>query len=293
MDRAPDSPTVAAVDVDDLTPMISGWAVPTVAAGVTGAERTLGTAGDPDWVTRIASVGKLLVGMAALVALEEGTIELDEPAGPEGSTVRHLLSHGSGLAFDDERTIARPGRRRIYSNSGIERFAEHLAARADMPFADYLRLGVLEPLGMGVTEVRGSPAHMVWSSVSDLTAFARELLRPTLVSAATVADATRPHFPELGGVLPDLGRFEPNPWGLTFEIRNAKQPHWTGTRNSATTFGHFGGSGSFLWVDPEAGLATVVLTDRDFGRWALEAWPPFSDAVLERYGRARGRQEYD
>ena len=258
-----------------------------VSAGVTGPGDTLGLAGDPKWITRIASVAKVLVGMAALVAVEEGTVDLDEAAGPEGSTVRHLLSHASGLAFDQDRSIAPPGRRRIYSNPGIERFADHLATRAGMSFEEYLRLGVLEPLGMAHTELRGSPAHAVWSTVSDLLAFCQELLRPTLVAAATLADATRPHFPELGGVLPDLGRFDPNPWGLTFEIRNAKQPHWTGHRNSPTTFGHFGGAGTFLWVDPEAGLAAVGLTDRDFGPWALEAWPRFSDAVLERFAPKR------
>jgi CubicO group peptidase (beta-lactamase class C family) len=274
------------VSDDDLTPLVAGWPVDTVSAGVTGPQRTVGLAGDPEWVTRIASVGKLLVGLAALVAVEEGTVDLDNPAGPEGSTVRHLLAHASGLAFDQDRSIAPPGRRRIYSNSGIERFADHLAARAGMPFEEYLRLGVLEPLGMDHTELRGSPAHAVWSTVLDLLTFSRELLRPKLVSAATLADATRPHFPDLGGVLPDVGRFEPNPWGLTFEIRDDKWPHWAGQRNSPATFGHFGGAGSFLWVDPEPELAAVVLTDRDFGPWALEAWPRFSDAVLERYAQA-------
>ena len=273
------------VATEDLAAVLSPWPVATASAGVTSAEATLGVAGDPTWVAGIASVAKLLVGMTALVAVEEGTVDLDEPAGPPGSTVRHLLSHASGLNFDDDAALARPGRRRIYSNAGIERFAEHLARRAEMPFEEYLRAGVLEPLGMASTELHGSPAHAVTSTVDDLLRFARQLLRPTLVSAETLADATRPHFPELGGVLPDIGRFEPNPWGLTFEIRDGKQPHWTGTRNSPETFGHFGGSGSFLWVDPVAGLAAVAITDREFGPWALEAWPAFSDTVLERFSQ--------
>ena len=271
--------------MDDLTPLVADWPVETVSVGVTGPDRTLGLAGDPEWVTRIASVGKLLVGLAALVALEEGAVELDEPAGPPGSTVRHLLAHVSGLAFDADRSIARPGRRRIYSNTGIERFTDHLAARTGMTFQEYLEQGVLEPLGMAHTALRGSPAHAVWSTVADLLVFCRELLRPTLVSATTLAKATHPHFPDLGGVLPEIGRFDPNPWGLTFEIRDDKRPHWTGLRNSPATFGRFGGSGSFLWVDPEARLATVALADRDFGPWALEAWPRWSDAVLDRYAR--------
>ncbi len=154
-----------------------------------------------------------------------------------------------------------------------------------MPFEDYLRAGVLDPLRMAQTDLQGSPAHAVERTVDDLLRFSRELLGPTLVSPQTLSDATRPHFPDLGGVLPDIGRFEPSPWGLTFEIRDGKHPHWTGTRNSPETFGHFGGAGTFLWVDPEAGLGAVVLTDRDFGPWALEAWRPFSDAVLDRYGR--------
>jgi CubicO group peptidase (beta-lactamase class C family) len=271
------------LSADDLTPLLAGWPANTVAAGVTDPKDTLGLAGDPEWFTAIASVGKLLVGAAALVALEEGTVDLDERAGPEGSTVRHLLAHASGLAFDQDRSIAPPGRRRIYSNAGIERFADHLAARAGMPFEEYLRLGVLDPLGMADTKLRGSPAHAMLSTVSDLLIFCRELLGPTLISAPTLTEATRAQFPQLGGVLPDVGRFDPNPWGLTFEIRDGKQPHWTGKRNSPETFGHFGGVSSFLWVDPSANLAAVALTDRAFGPWAMEAWPVFSDSILERY----------
>jgi CubicO group peptidase (beta-lactamase class C family) len=272
------------VSVEDLTPLVAGWPVKTLSAGVTDPNNTVGLAGDPKWVTGIASVGKLLVGLGALVAVEEGALDLGEPAGPEGSTVRHLLAHASGLAFDQDRSIAPPGRRRIYSNAGIDRFADHLAARAGMPFEEYLRLGVLEPLGMADTQLRGSPAHAMLSTVSDLLIFSRELLTPTLIAATTLAEATRPQFPDLAGVLPDVGRFDPNPWGLTFEIRGGKQPHWTGKRNSPATFGHFGGVSSFLWVDPSAKLATVVLTDRPFGPWALEMWPAFSDSMLERYG---------
>ena len=268
--------------MDDLAPLLADWPVDQAAAGVTDADGTSGVGGDPTWSTRIASVTKLLVGLAALVAVEQGALTWDEPAGPPGATVRHLLAHASGLNFDQDRVLAAPGTRRIYSNVGSERFADHLAARTGIPFADYLQQSVLTPLGMTATRLAGSPAHGAHSTVADLLRFARELLRPTLVSPATLAEATRVHFPDLGGVLPGVGRFQPNPWGLTFEIRGEKQPHWTGTRNSPATFGHFGGSGSFLWVDPAVGLACVALTDRQYGPWALAAWPPFSDAVLAR-----------
>jgi CubicO group peptidase (beta-lactamase class C family) len=267
----------------DLGKLLADWPVRKAAAGVTDASATRAVGGNPGWRVRTASVSKLLVGLAALVAVEEGAIELDEPAeplGPAGATVRHLLAHASGLAFDQDRVLAAPGTRRIYSNVGIERFAAHLAARTGIEFEDYLRQAVLSPLGMADTVLAGSPAHDIVSTVDDLLRFARELLRPSLVAPATLAGATSAQFPELAGVLPGIGRFDPNPWGLAFEVRDGKDPHWTGQHNSPRTFGHFGGSGTFLWVDPEAGLACVALTSREFGPWALAAWPRFSDAVL-------------
>jgi CubicO group peptidase (beta-lactamase class C family) len=193
--------------------------------------------------------------------------------------VRHLLAHASGLPFEPGAPTGRPGQRRVYSNVGFETLAEHIAVRADMPFADYLGAGVLQPLEMHA-ELRGSPAADLHGSLDDLLIVARELQRPTLVAPETLAEATTVQFPGLAGVLPDFGRFDPNDWGLGFELRDDKSPHWTGSRNSPRTFGHFGGSGTFLWVDPEAGLALGVLTNFDFGDWAKEAWPRLSDAVL-------------
>jgi CubicO group peptidase (beta-lactamase class C family) len=58
-----------------------------------------------------------------------------------------------------------------------------------------------------------------------------------------------------------------------------------GPHNSPATFGHFGGAGTFLWVDPVAELALVALTDREFGPWTLQAWPRLSDELLAAVGR--------
>ena len=258
---------------------IERWGAGTAAAGVERAEVVVATYGQVDAALPWASVTKILTGVAILVALEEGTIDLDEPAGPPGATLRHLLAHASGLPLDDGEPIAEPGRRRIYSNAGIELAAQLLAERAEMPFADYFAQAVAEPLGL-TGHLAGSPAHGYRGPLGDLLALGRELLRPTLVAPETLAEATTVQFPGLVGVLPGLGRMEPNDWGLTFELRDGKSPHWTGLRNSERTFGHFGASGTFLWVDPDAHVACGVLTDRRFGDWAKEAWPVFSDSVL-------------
>jgi len=263
----------------DALRAIEGWDAGVAAAGVARADGVVATRGASDAELPWASVTKLLTGVAILVALEEGTVDLDEPAGPPGSTLRHLLSHASGLPLDGGQPITEPGRRRIYSNAGIELAARLLERRAEMPFADYFTQAVVGPLGLS-GRLAGSPAHAYRGPLGDVLALGRELLRPTLVAPETLAEATTVQFPGLVGVLPGLGRMEPNDWGLTFELRDAKSPHWTGTRNSERTFGHFGASGTFLWVDPEAGVACGVLTDRRFGDWAKEAWPPFSDAVL-------------
>jgi CubicO group peptidase (beta-lactamase class C family) len=258
---------------------IDDWNAETAAAGVARADGVVATHGPSDAELPWASVTKLLTGLAMLVALEEGTVDLDEPAGPPGSTLRHLLSHASGLQTDGEKSIADPGGRRIYSNTGIEVAARLLEEQAELPFPDYFAEAVARPLGLA-GRLAGSPAHAYRGPLDDLLALGRELLRPSLVAAETLAEATSVQFPGLVGVLPGFGRMEPNDWGLTFELRDAKSPHWTGSRNSERTFGHFGRSGTFLWVDPDAGIACGVLTDRLFGDWAKEAWPPFSDAVL-------------
>jgi CubicO group peptidase (beta-lactamase class C family) len=260
--------------------VVDEWPARLAAVAVVGPEGVQATHGPVDEPLPWASVTKPVTALAALVAAEEGTIELDEPAGPEGSTVRHLLAHASGLAPDGRVSIAKPGERRIYSNSGFEVLGEAIEAAAEMPFADYLRGAVFEPLELSA-RLEGSPASGVRGSLADLARVARELLAPTLVAPETLDEATTVQFPGLVGVLPGFGRMEPNDWGLGLELRDAKEPHWTGARNSPRTFGHFGRTGTFLWVDPEACLALACLTDLTFGEWAREAWPRLADAVLE------------
>jgi CubicO group peptidase (beta-lactamase class C family) len=271
-------PGVAALDA------LAAWPVDHAAGAVVVRTGVRETAGDTGWVTPLASVTKPLFALACLVAVEEGTLALDAPAGPPGATVRHLLAHASGLPFEGDTPLAPPGRRRIYSNTGFDVLGETLAAAAGMTAAGYLAEAVLGPLGMGATELRGSPAKDAWSSVADLARLAAELLAPTLVAAETLADATAEQFPGLAGVVPGLGRFDPNPWGLGFELKGAKSPHWTAPSGSPRTFGHFGGAGTFLWVDPDARVACAVLTDRDFGDWARDRWPDLSAAVLSEDG---------
>ncbi|WP_043649435.1 serine hydrolase domain-containing protein [Nocardia thailandica] len=258
---------------------IESWPVEHAAAAVITRGRAE-LAGDAGRVFRLASVTKPLVAYATLVAVEEGAVELDQPAGPPGATVRHLLAHTSGVAFATPEVIAAPGTRRIYSSAGFELLADFLATQTEIDFPRYLHEAVFAPLGMRTAVLDGSAGHAASASLADLVAFATELLSPRLVSRATLDEATTVQFPGLDGVLPGFGTQRPNDWGLGFEIRDGKTPHWTGAGNSARTYGHFGQSGTFLWVDPALGAACVALSDRDFGDWARDVWPPFSDTVI-------------
>lgn len=268
------------VGVDSLR-LIDSWPVPTASAAVISADGAVIAAhGDIEKPYALASVSKLISAYAALAAIEEEAVTLATPVDVTGASVEHLLSHTSGVAFDSLKVMAKPGERRIYSNAGFELLADTITAATEIPFADYVREAVLHPLGMTATDPAG-PAAGMSSSIADLARFVSELFNPTLLDPSTVATATAPVLPLLDGVLPGYGTQRPNPWGLGFEIRGDKSPHWTGTQNSPETFGHFGQAGTFMWVDRPSGVGVVALTDRNFGQWAIDAWPPFSDSVLQ------------
>lgn len=265
----------------DSVRAVAEWPVDNAAVAVVAASgEVLAHAGPMAREFKLASVTKLLTAYAALIAVEEGAIEWDQPAGPEGSTVRHLIAHVSGLAFDEHKVQAPPGKRRMYSNAGFEVLADTVHEASGIPFSEYLTEAVLEPLGMQSSRLAGTAGAGGVSTCDDLTLFAAELQKPTLVSTSTLAEATSVAYPGLAGVLPGLGYQKENDWGLGFEIRDHKSPHWTGKNSSPRTFGHFGGAGTFLWVDPDAGAACVALTDREFGQWAIDMWPAFTDGVL-------------
>jgi CubicO group peptidase (beta-lactamase class C family) len=265
---------------------LDDWPVPAAAAAVVGPSGLLASHGDTERQFALASVTKLLVARAAQIAIEEGAVDLEAAAGPPGSTVRHLLAHASGLAMQSAQTLAKPGTRRMYSNYGFAVLAETMQQAAGIEFGRYLTEAVFEPLGMTDTRLDGgaqAAGFGATSTVTDLASFAGELLCPVTVSAAMHAEATTVQFPGLDGVLPGYGVQRPNDWGLGFEIKDAKSPHWTGAHNSPGSYGHFGQSGTLIWADPHAELALVVLTDRDFGDWALPVWPALADAVLTAY----------
>ena len=149
--------------------------------------------GDPDAEYRLASVTKPLVARAAQVAVEEGVVDLDTPAGPPGSTVRHLLAHASGMSMNSAELMAEPGNRRVYSNYGFQVLAETVEERSGIEFGRYLTEAVFEPLGMAASRLPRGAAEAGYgavSTVADLAAFGPDLLEPRTVSAQMHQEAT-------------------------------------------------------------------------------------------------------
>jgi CubicO group peptidase (beta-lactamase class C family) len=239
----------------------------------------------------VASVTKLMTALAALAAVKAGRLDLDQPVPEVGDevTIRHLLAHASGLPFDRAGGRRPPATRRIYSNLGFRVLGEEVADAVGTTFAAWLGSSVLDPLGMTATRLttRGGfeedPAAGAVSTLDDLERLARCLLErgSPVVGRELFAEATTVQFPGLAGLVPGVGRFDPCDWGLGFELHDGKRPHWMGDRRSAAAFGHFGASGCFLWVDPDAELACAAVTDRSFGddRWAMAIWPAWSDRL--------------
>ncbi len=252
---------------------LENWPCPTVAATAIGPDGSRHAWGDTGHVFELASITKLLTAATVHLAVEEGSVSLDDTVDDRGASIADLLAHAGGLA-PNGMVLDEPGMRRIYSNAGYELVADAVADATEMSFANYMSEGIFGPLAMATAVLAGSPAFGAKASVDDLVAFITGL--PSLLAPATLAAMTSPYLPELIGVLPGYGRQVPNPFGLGPEIRAAKDPHWTAPENSPATWGHFGQAGTFLWVDPEVDVTLIVLTDRPFGDWALPLWPRFS-----------------
>ena len=160
---------------------ISQWPADTVAGALLHRGEVIETVGDTAREFPVASVTKLVAAYGVMLAVEEGAVELGQPAGPEGSTLEHLLAHASGISFDSREPQKPVGERRIYSSAGYEWAADTVADATGMDFAEYLREGVLTPSGMDSTRLEGSAGHGLVSTVKDLAAFAAEVQDPQLL----------------------------------------------------------------------------------------------------------------
>ena len=130
----------------------------------------------PDTLFRIGSTTKPLTTIGLLMLVEDGLVDLDAPVSsyvPEFTvsddiTVRHLLSHTSGMSdnaepygrldpaalsdyvasFDESALFGQPGAAFSYSNPGFDTVGRIIETVSGMNYADYMAEEVFPALGM-------------------------------------------------------------------------------------------------------------------------------------------------
>ena len=222
-----------------------------------------------------------------------------------------------GVASLDVEPVHPPATRRVYSNEGYAVLGALLAAATGIGHADYVHQAVFGPLGMdaflGLPEAEshraldvrepglwreGTPlfnsrawrarASAAGGAFATSTAYARvvQLLLDRgapLLAPETFDEFARVQYPGLAGGIESFMTWDLADWGLGCDIRDAKRPHWSGTRTSPATLSHFGASGTLMWADPEARAGLVCLANRGtYSGWMMRPgrWPDLSDRVV-------------
>jgi beta-lactamase class C len=122
------------------------------------------------------------------------------------------------------------------------------------------------------------PFLAAWGAGSDDCPLSVAARRQMTMAQATVPPA--PHHSQDDMAAQDWPRVS---WGLGWDIKAARQPHFSGDLTSPATFGHLGASGAAVWADPASGVLVVLLTNRALSSgWA--SLPPrqarFANAVM-------------
>lgn len=280
-----------------------GAAIAVGRAGQTVLERGIGRVawGDREvdpahTIYDLASLTKVVATTTAVMLLvEDGRMDLDAPVStylPEFRgrnrdrvTVRHLLAHTSGLpAGSGARSLAQivatplraaPGDRVVYSDVNMVVLFAAAQRAAGEPLPDLLRRRVWKPLGMistGFAPGAGCDRCAPTGRGTTFRGFVHDPIARRLGGVAgnaglfsTAHDLGR--FAAMlanGGTLDGVRVLRPETIrGFTRRQAGARTRAlgWD-TRGSA--FLHTGFTGTSLWVDPDRGVWTVLLTNRTY-----------------------------
>jgi CubicO group peptidase (beta-lactamase class C family) len=241
---------------------------------------------------RLASITKLLTTYVVADAVVGGFVGFEDlVASPQlkspDVTLQDLLSHSSGIRPDELQSIDRH-KKRIYTNEAFDLAGEFLISKLGKDFKETTIGNLFEDglnsfLGASFN-FEGTCSASATGTLEDLILLMNEMRNPTYLDFQTHKFLTTPFLPELEGILPGWGNFKRNTFGVGFEIRGNKQPHWTGSVSSPETFGHFGQSGAFIFHDPIKNVSACCLTNQDFSGWAKEEFPKLSNLIYEVCG---------
>jgi CubicO group peptidase (beta-lactamase class C family) len=238
---------------------------------------------EPATLYRIASITKTFTGTAIMRLRDEGKLGLDDPAGKhipevahlEGVTIRRLLSHESGLQSEPPdtdwrqvrydgsiaRNLARAAEintkvpantQHKYSNIGFQLLGEIVARRSGMPYADFVRTRILEPLGMAASGFEPLPAALASRRA---TGYAGRF-----VSDEIAASSNPPAIQAEGGLwscVDDLARWVSYQFSDDATLREMHRPRYLGDEAWTQAYGIAWAAvrrGDVVWIGHSGGL---------------------------------------
>jgi len=278
----------------------------------------------------IASITKPMTVTAVMVLAGKGEVKLEDRVGkfiPEFTggdrslvTVKHLLTHTSGLPDmlpDNERLRARqaplkefvaltcqtpllfkPGTKCQYQSMGILLAAEIAERVTTLPFREFLKRSVFDPLGMTDTSLGlggrrigetapcqvtgnldwnwnspywrnlGAPWGGAHSTSRDILKFLDYFLKPD-------SRVLKPEAAETMIVNQNAGLNEP--WGLGWAVKKSRM----GRACSSRAFGHSGSTGTVCWADPATDTSFALLTTKPAAESRDTILTPVSDLISE------------
>ena len=285
-----------------------------ICRGVGGRTHLDGPAVEETALWDLASVSKLVTGLAFVRLLEDGELHLaqrvdrfldDFRASPAGrATLFELLTHTSGLpgrqplfrTCEDSDAIraavrtlqvrAEPGSRVDYSSQGFMILGWILESVGRCSIAEALAQLVLTPFDLSDTGFRGLDAPASGTVATELCPWRGRVIHGTVHDENThVMGGAAGH----AGLFASLADMERLAWSL-LQIHSARTSRPIGTqalRTSTRNYtGHLGASRGLAWQlagDPAA-LAGDLLTAGAFGHAGFTGTSLFVDVTLERYG---------
>ncbi|WP_199036575.1 serine hydrolase domain-containing protein [Glycomyces salinus] len=253
--------------LDDLQVPGAAWAV--VSSAGIEHQSARGEDGDGGPVTATTpflwgSVAKPVTATAVMTLVEDGAIDLDEPAATylpdfhladrdhsDRITVRHLLEQTSGIPADtgitdradpygeavadlaDAEPVTEPGAEHLYASANYLVLGAIVEAVTGETYADYLQRAVLDPLGMD--------GAITTTERSERVAEGHSYFFGRPVGMGLRFDPTGPSYGYLGGTIEDLAAFAAanlSGGGGVLEPETVERMHTgTATMSGSTSYG--------------------------------------------------------
>jgi CubicO group peptidase (beta-lactamase class C family) len=257
----------------------------------------------------MASCSKPVTAAAVMSLVEEGRLALHHPLqeylpafrGPsaERVTIRHLLSHTSGLPSSTDSEIINaaeqgldyePGTKVVYSSAAYDLLGEVVEKISGKSFEDFAQQQIFAPLGMDNTtfihmgldrdrcvqarpgttydwpqEYEGttSASSSLWSTAYDMGIFLHTFLNKGCYGhyrLLSEACVEKMTRDQTPGIPRELVDGVPIPSaGLGWFLLGSGRFPNYPSSFSMSSFGHSGASGAFIWVDPSYNLVGAFL----------------------------------